>query len=332
MTTNTPSALSPPSAQPPSTLQPPSPPPPPLPTYPRVFASLDALFSVVLAIFIGGAAKAITINVGMDAIGFAQSLSPILVLSLVYGSRFGSPIRALMGTGVSLLPSRHPPRLLWVHLLQLLILLLSWPTKKDFATLSMMDTSSQILSCASTTSIVWAPAFEEITFRFVAFYVTLNRSGGDLPFAALVSACLFGAIHIANVYATGAMSLYAWLQVLQASIAGWTWTLVFVRTGSIMDTILLHAANNLVAVVYLSREVSSGASKTCSDAMSSTFISQALLASLLLQVSAYLIESLLSWSSLQAIASNADGALSLRELHPIMYYSKSKDRQKVKES
>jgi len=312
-----------------------SPPPniPPPPTYPLIFASLDALFSVVLSIFFGGAAKALTINFGVNAIGFSQALAPILVLTLVYGYRFGSPLNALKAVAASLFPSRNPPRLLLLHLLQLLILILSWPTKLDFFSSAVIDSSSQLLSCASSTSILWAPAFEEITFRLVAFYVTLNRSGGNVHFAALVSACLFGAIHIANVYATGAVSLYAWLQVIQASVAGWTWTLVFVKSGSVMDTILLHAANNLVAVVYLSREVSSGASKTCSNALSSTFITQALLASILLQVSTYLLESLFSWTSIERLASNADGVLKLRELHPIMYQVKKQDiRQREKES
>lgn len=304
-----------------------TPPNTPPPTYPLIFASLDALFSVVLAIFFGGAAKAVTINFGVNAIGFSQALAPILVLSFVYGYRFGSPLNALKAVAASLFPSRNPPRLLLLHLLQLLILILSWPTKLE------IDSSSQLLSCASSTSILWAPAFEEITFRLVAFYVTLNRSGGNVHFAALVSACLFGAIHIANVYATGAVSLYAWLQVIQASVAGWTWTLLFVKSGSVMDTILLHAANNLVAVVYLSREVSSGVSKTCSDAMSSTFITQALLASILLQVSTYLLESLFLWTSIERLASNADGVLKLRELHPIMYQAKKQDiRQQEKES
>jgi membrane protease YdiL (CAAX protease family) len=300
-------------------MTPPTPTPtPPLPTYARVFASLDALFSIVLSIFFGGATKALVIRFNsQDLIGFSQSLAPIVVFCLVYSSRFGSFRNILIGIGHSLIPSRlFFPRLFVIHVVQLIVLLISWP---QYLTLSSI---SQIISCGSTTSILWAPLFEEIAFRLVAFYIALQRSGGDVTFAAINSACLFGAIHIANVYATGATSLYAWMQVAQAAIVGFTWTLMFAKNGCLFDTIVLHSINNFIAIVYLSQQVSSGVSKNCTEAISSTSISYTLVASLLCQVFAYSLEAVFSWSFLEKLAIEKNGIVLLRKLHPIMYQSK----------
>lgn len=50
--------------------------------------------------------------------------------------------------------------------------------------------------CGSVSAVLWAPAWEELVFRFVVFYLVLHRSRGNVPFAAASSALAFAAVHM----------------------------------------------------------------------------------------------------------------------------------------
>ncbi len=86
-------------------------------------------------------------------------------------------------------------------------------------------------------AVVAAPVFEEVVFRGIFFRVLWGRIG--LVAAALVSSLVFGLVHgiLPAIIGTAIIGLYL--------------CYMYVRTGSIIPGIILHALNNLVAVVLL---------------------------------------------------------------------------------
>ncbi len=83
--------------------------------------------------------------------------------------------------------------------------------------------------------VLWAPLIEEIAWRGL-LYVALRRHLGFLP-AALISAGLFGAVH-----------LYSLAGFLTVSWSGLVWAWAFERYRSLLPGILSHAAGNLLAL------------------------------------------------------------------------------------
>jgi membrane protease YdiL (CAAX protease family) len=104
--------------------------------------------------------------------------------------------------------------------------------------------------CLSLGAWLWSPLLEELLSRFLLFYVSFQRSGGNLLFSVMVGACIFGLMHMWNVAALGFSVLTA-LQVLLGVVAGSTYGAVFARTGSVPAVWALHAANNVVAFVWM---------------------------------------------------------------------------------
>jgi membrane protease YdiL (CAAX protease family) len=112
--------------------------------------------------------------------------------------------------------------------------------------------------CGNWTAVVWAPMWEEFVFRFTVFYLVLQRSHGNVPFACAVSALSFSAIHLANILAPFGSTadwgtvLFALLQCSVAVVCGFTYSLVFAATGSLGAVVAMHSLNNATAVSWMS--------------------------------------------------------------------------------
>lgn len=90
---------------------------------------------------------------------------------------------------------------------------------------------------AILSSVVAAPILEEILFRGLIFESCRERFGSGL--ALLLSALLFGAIHIIPV------------QMINAFVVGLILGYVYLRTRSLLAVIILHAFNNGIAYVTM---------------------------------------------------------------------------------
>lgn len=288
---------------------------------------------MMVCLFAASSAKSLMIDrvaadVLPDVAGAAQVIAVALVLVVLYGQRWRPAVSvtsAWAGNAIdfakSLIPSITSETLLLLafHLAQVVVVYFMSGSSPD---------ASQLLSCGSTTSLLWAPLIEELIFRVVLFYVVLQRSGGRVGLACLASACTFGAIHVANVYATGG-SLYGWLQVAAGVSCGAAWTLAYATTGSLSLVAALHSANNLAAVAWMSLKVGTGQADSCEDQA----FSLELLVSLMLQVGLYMAASWALWGRLHRlttaapelpgnaaeVASASPSPGSFRSLHPLVY-------------
>ncbi|MFT5442325.1 MAG: membrane protease YdiL (CAAX protease family) [Myxococcota bacterium] len=101
-------------------------------------------------------------------------------------------------------------------------------------TLIWGSTQEVIASCIDY--VVWAPVFEELSFRGL-LYLTLRRKFGALT-AASLSAGIFSGLHF---YTLPGFLMTFW--------SGFVWALVLERTRSLLPGILAHAAYNLFFVL-----------------------------------------------------------------------------------
>jgi membrane protease YdiL (CAAX protease family) len=92
---------------------------------------------------------------------------------------------------------------------------------------------------AILTTVVLAPILEEILFRGLLLEPIREKSGATR--AVLISALIFGLIHIFPQ------------QVVNAFVVGIILGFIYVRTGSLVNVILIHAVNNGLA--YLQMEL-----------------------------------------------------------------------------
>lgn len=142
------------------------------------------------------------------------------------------------------------------------------------------------MACATPEAVLLAPTFEELLFRFLVFYVVLQRSR-SLRFTVVLLGCLFAALHLGSAWpllrapappldavpSTGETEASWWLapiaagmqadgaataswtavslQLLVAAVAGWVYTLLFAASGSLLLPLAVHAGNNAAAAVTL---------------------------------------------------------------------------------
>ena len=85
---------------------------------------------------------------------------------------------------------------------------------------------------------VWAPIFEELTFRGL-LYATLRTRLGAWP-AALLSAAIFALPH--GYAAAGSLSVL---------LSGVLWALAYERTRSLLPGLLAHSANNIMSTLWV---------------------------------------------------------------------------------
>jgi membrane protease YdiL (CAAX protease family) len=106
-----------------------------------------------------------------------------------------------------------------------------------------LDEADQNLLLAIATGmllIVVAPFAEEIFFRGFLYQSFRNSLG--VPLGALLSALIFGAIHL------------EFFKLVQLAILGVILALLFEKTGSLWPPIILHAVNNALAFAVLMSE------------------------------------------------------------------------------
>ena len=125
-----------------------------------------------------------------------------------------------------------------------------------YAQIPVSGLAAALFTCGGANPMFWAPAWEELVFRFIIFYLVLQRSHGNVPFACAASALAFAAIHMGNILAPGSQAaentLFALLQCSFAVVCGLVYALTFAATGSLGAVTLLHALNNAIAVAWMS--------------------------------------------------------------------------------
>lgn len=98
-------------------------------------------------------------------------------------------------------------------------------------------------------SVILVPLAEETLFRGVIFG-TLDK--WNRPMAYILSALLFGGIHIAGYLLNGSYTLQeAAISMLQYLPAGLCLAWVYADTDTIFAPILVHTTNNLIAVMAM---------------------------------------------------------------------------------
>lgn len=133
----------------------------------------------------------------------------------------------------------HLPMLLWgvVVLLASSVvlepLLLLFP-KEDYQNVTNMV---GLGGWAILSVVVCAPILEEILFRGLVFESCRERFGNGS--AVFISALLFGLVHGVP------------MQIINAFIVGLIFGYVYLRTGSLLSVIILHAINNAIAYISL---------------------------------------------------------------------------------
>lgn len=94
-----------------------------------------------------------------------------------------------------------------------------------------------------------APAiFEEVLFRGI-FITKLKESGKSNAAAVIISAVVFGLIHLTN--AVGQDLAQVVLQVGYAFVVGLVFGAIYARSGDLLSVIIIHAAIDITNRVYM---------------------------------------------------------------------------------
>jgi hypothetical protein len=105
------------------------------------------------------------------------------------------------------------------------------------------------------TETVWVPIVEELVWRGVVFTLLLAGlrnyypEGASQALAIWIGGIVFGLAHANNIL-YGVPLAFVAIQVLNAGVWGVVYSFARAKTGSIYPPILLHAAMNLVVVLY----------------------------------------------------------------------------------
>lgn len=99
--------------------------------------------------------------------------------------------------------------------------------------------------------VVLAPFREELVFRaslFCIFYQRLgDESASSKIHCALLSSAAFGCVHLLNVFSTKYELAYVLVQVTMGCVIGFQYILMFLLNQSLLETLLLHIANNVLS-------------------------------------------------------------------------------------
>jgi membrane protease YdiL (CAAX protease family) len=174
-------------------------------------------------------------------------------------------------------------------------------------------------ACFTSGALWWGVAWEELVYRVMLFYIVLQRSGGQVRVASFVSAAVFGAVHLSNAAQAATPRAIVALQALTAIMFGGAYSAIFASTGSVGATVAVHAANNLVALVWVAVDPTPAADGAPAAACTSRY-SATLAASLAVQGAAYLAAAALANVDLgDALTADASGSSAFRAMHPLPY-------------
>lgn len=291
-----------------------------------VFASIES-FAALLAVELGTSFVFSALQPSRAVAPLLRLIALLVISAAVYGRRFrpnGDGSRAWR-SGMNALAGN-----LRIRLDGATVCLLAFHGFQALASFWLHGSGSSQLDfavagrCLSLSAWLWSPAIEELLSRYVLFYVAFQRSGGNLLFSVLVGAFIFGLMHLWNVASQG-LSLLTILQVVLGVVAGSTYGAVFARTGSITAAWLLHAANNVVAFVWMALEgqsVAAGEAGEGGDAgeLCKPRFSTAMLVLLCAQLAVY---SGVCAATLKAIlhgaAASPAAAADFKRAHPLIY-------------
>lgn len=111
-----------------------------------------------------------------------------------------------------------------------------WPVVFDWITWSVIPQAG---------AMIFVGILEEVIFRGLLFKAMEKDSRKA---AILVSSVTFGLGHIVNLL-NGAPVFSTILQIIYAAAAGFLFTMIFLKTGSIIPCILCHCAVNIVGTL-----------------------------------------------------------------------------------
>jgi membrane protease YdiL (CAAX protease family) len=201
---------------------------------------------------------------GAEAVGVVRLALSLGVFSALYAGRFRRALEPVAGAAQTArcVAAAFAPRvtgpvalLLAFHAAQLAALTSPLVLGPGAPPLSARAATA----CVGTGAVVWGVLWEELVYRGLVFYVALQRSGGRVRFAALLTAAVFGAVHVGHALGgarggggggAGVDPALLAVQVVGASLFGVTYAALFAATGSLGATALVHAANNVVALVW----------------------------------------------------------------------------------
>ena len=95
-------------------------------------------------------------------------------------------------------------------------------------------------------SVIIAPFIEELLFRGLIFNSLRQK---NMVWAHLISAFLFGLLHVYSYILAGDMS--EWIKLIPYMMAGLSFSIVYEKRQTIIAPIILHAAKNLIAVLLM---------------------------------------------------------------------------------
>lgn len=135
--------------------------------------------------------------------------------------------------------SVNAPIILWGFLLLMATSIVLEPLLSLFPTGAYENVTDSLGlgGWAILSTVVAAPVLEELFFRGLVLESCRERFGSRV--AVLVSALLFGLIHIVPV------------QMVNAFVVGIILGYIYLKTGSLLSVIILHAINNAIAYVTL---------------------------------------------------------------------------------
>lgn len=226
------------------------------------FASIEAFGALMLAVLLSSWATSTII----PALGLPKSfngllnvLATVLLLAVAYSRRFRHhhPFgKAAAGSVADVIKSSLPSSagstpafaLLTLHGLQLAAIYYLWQQGGS--------ATGTLLQCADASGLLWSPLFEEVLARFLLFYISFQRSRGNLLFSVSVGAFIFALLHFANAGAVSGgggagVDMILLLQAMLALVAGATYGCVFAASGSLFWVTAVHAANNAVAYAWM---------------------------------------------------------------------------------
>lgn len=96
------------------------------------------------------------------------------------------------------------------------------------------------------TTIVFAPVLEEMIFRGIVFGWTYERNP---KIAHIVSAFVFGFVHVMNAVLSGQIS--EWIQIFSYFFMGLALSYLYAKKNNIYVPILSHAMNNLISMIFI---------------------------------------------------------------------------------
>lgn len=95
-------------------------------------------------------------------------------------------------------------------------------------------------------AVILAPIVEELLFRGLIFNTLRQRSAF---WAHLISAFLFGLLHVYSYILSGDMS--EWIKLIPYMTAGFAFSFAYERRDNIITPILLHGVKNFIAIIII---------------------------------------------------------------------------------